>query len=51
VDLRFPGFVANLKRDCMAETAWMELGKNQKFGDDCPKNDFNFAGNFRKSTI
>jgi len=50
VDLRFPGFVANLKLDWMAETAWMELGKNQKFGDDCPKYDFNFAGNFRKST-
>jgi len=51
VDLRFPGFVANLKLDCMAETARMELGKNQKIRDDCPKNDFNFAGNFRESTI
>jgi len=51
VDLRFPGFVANLKLDCMAETIRTELGENQKFGDDCPKNDFNFAGNFRESTI
>jgi len=43
--------VPDLKPDCMAETARMELGKNQKFGDDCPKNDFKFAGNFRESTI
>jgi len=27
VDLRFPGFVANLKLDCMAETIQTELFK------------------------
>ena len=27
MDLRFPGFVANLKLDCMAETIRKELGK------------------------
>jgi len=27
VDLRFPGFVANLKLGCMAETIRTELGK------------------------
>ena len=32
----------------MAETIRTELGKNQKFGDDCPKNDFNFTENFEK---
>ena len=40
--------VPDLKPDCMAETARMELGKNQKFGDDCPKNDFNFTETFEK---
>ena len=48
MDLRFPGFVANLKLDCMAETIRTELGENQKFGDDCPKNDFNFTETFEK---
>ena len=28
MDLKFPGFVANLKLDCMAETICTELGKN-----------------------
>ena len=28
MDLRFPGFVANLKLDCMDETIRTELGKN-----------------------
>ena len=27
MDLRFPGFVANIKLDCMAETIRTELGK------------------------
>ena len=42
------GFKAGLHG---AETARIELEKNQKIRDDCPKNDFNFAGNFLESTI
>ena len=32
----------------MAETARMELGKNQKFGDDCPKMTLILPGTFWK---
>jgi hypothetical protein len=51
VDLRFPGFVANLKLDWMAETIRTELGKKSRSSKKIfPKNDFNFAGNFWKNT-
>jgi len=52
VDLRFPGFVANLKLGCMAETIRTELGKKSRSSKKiCPKRGFNFEGNFRESTI
>jgi len=52
VDLRFPGFVANLKLDWMAETIRTELGEESRTSKKiCPKMGFNFEGNFRESTI
>ena len=52
MDIRFPGFGANLKLDCRAETIRTELGEESRSSKKiCPKYDFNIAGKFRESTI
>ena len=49
MDLRFPGFVANLKLDCVDETIQTELGKKlelrRKF---CKKGALTLMGTFGK---
>ena len=43
-----PRICGEFKAGIYSETIRTELGKNQKFGDDCPKNDFNFTETFEK---
>ena len=52
MDLRFPGFVANLKLDCVAEAIRTELEEKYRSSKKiCPKRGFNFKGKFRESKI